>query len=55
VKVCATPPRVREVELFPGNSYNRVKGWITKIQFQKGRLTREQMHHPPFHWIALWV
>jgi hypothetical protein len=32
-----------------------VKGWVTKIQFYRGRLTREQMHHPPFHWIALWV
>jgi hypothetical protein len=32
-----------------------VKGWVAKIQFQRGRLTREQMHHPPFHQIALWV
>jgi hypothetical protein len=24
-----------------------VKGWVTKIQFQRGRLTREQMHYPP--------
>jgi hypothetical protein len=31
----------------------KAKGWITKIQFQRGRLTREQMHHPLFHWIAL--
>jgi hypothetical protein len=26
-----------------------IKGWVKKIQFQRGRLTREQMHHPPFH------
>jgi hypothetical protein len=32
-----------------------VKGSITKIQFQRGRLTREQMHHPPFHQIAFCV
>jgi hypothetical protein len=32
-----------------------VKGWVTKIQFQRGRLTREQMHHLPFYWIALWL
>jgi hypothetical protein len=31
-----------------------IKGWVTKIQFQRRRLTREQMHHPPFHQIALW-
>jgi hypothetical protein len=31
-----------------------VKGWVTKIQFQR-RLRREQMNHPPFHRIALWV
>jgi hypothetical protein len=33
----------------------RIKGWVTKLQFQRGRLTGEQMHHPPFHRIALWV
>jgi hypothetical protein len=33
----------------------KFKGWLTKIQFQRGRLTREEMHHPPFHWIGLWV
>jgi hypothetical protein len=33
----------------------KVKGWMTKIQFQRGRLTREQLHHPPFHWIVHWV
>jgi hypothetical protein len=27
----------------------RVKGWVTKIQFQRGRLTREQMQ------ITLWI
>jgi hypothetical protein len=32
-----------------------VKGLVTKIQFQRGRLTTEQIHHPPFHQIALWV
>jgi hypothetical protein len=32
-----------------------VKGRVTKIQFKRGRLTREQMHHPPFHQIALWL
>jgi hypothetical protein len=44
----------RGVELFPGNSHTEVKGRVTKIQFQRGRLTRDQMHHPPFHQIALW-
>jgi hypothetical protein len=32
-----------------------VKGWVIRIQFQRRRLTRGQMHHPPFHQIALWV
>jgi hypothetical protein len=31
-----------------------VKGWVTKIQFQRGRLIREWMYHTPFHQIALW-
>jgi hypothetical protein len=33
------------------------KEWVTKIQFQREymRLTREQMHHPPFYQIALWL
>jgi hypothetical protein len=38
---------------FLRNSHNQAKGQVTKIQFQRGRLTREQMHHLPFHWIAL--
>jgi hypothetical protein len=33
----------------------KVKGWVTKIQFQRERLKKEQKHHPPFHQIALWV
>jgi hypothetical protein len=33
----------------------KVKGCVPKIRFQRGRLTTEQIHHPPFHWIALWV
>jgi hypothetical protein len=33
----------------------KVKGCRTKLQFQRGRLTREQMHHLPLHQIALWV
>jgi hypothetical protein len=33
-----------------------VKGWITKKFSSKGgRLPREQMHHPLFPWIALWL
>jgi hypothetical protein len=32
-----------------------VKTWVTKIQFQRVRLTREQMHHLPFHWRSLWL
>jgi hypothetical protein len=32
-----------------------MKELVTKIQFKRGRLTREQMQHSPFHWIALWV
>jgi hypothetical protein len=32
-----------------------VKQWVKKIQFQKGKLTREWMHHPPFHQIGLSV
>jgi hypothetical protein len=33
----------------------KVKGWVTKIQFQRGRLKREQKDYPPFRQIALWV
>jgi hypothetical protein len=47
--VYETPLGIREVELFPGNSHNEVKEWVTKIQCQIGRFTREQMHYLPFH------
>jgi hypothetical protein len=43
------------VEIFQEIATTKVKGWVTKIQFQSRRLPREQTHHPPFHWIALWV
>jgi hypothetical protein len=36
-KVCETPLGIQEVGLFLGNSQD-VKGWVTKIQFQRGRL-----------------
>jgi hypothetical protein len=52
-KVCETPLGIRKFELFLGIATTKVKGWITKIQFQRGRLTREHMHHPPFHQLAL--
>jgi hypothetical protein len=55
--MCETPLRVNGGLSFSQKmATTKVKEWITKkIQFQRGRLTREQMHHPPFHWIALWV
>jgi hypothetical protein len=55
-KVFTIPPRVNRGFSFSWEiATTEVKGWITKIQFQRGRLTRKQMHHPPFHQIALWV
>jgi hypothetical protein len=54
-KLCETPPEIEEVELFLGIATTEIKGWVTKIQFQRGRLTREQMLYPPFQPIALWV
>jgi hypothetical protein len=59
VKVCEIPPGIcvrhlQELELSSSweITTTEVKEWVTKIQFQRGRLTREEMHHPPFHQIA---
>jgi hypothetical protein len=50
------PPRVNGSLSFSWEiDTTEVKGWITKNPVLKGRLRREQMHHPPFLWIALWV
>jgi hypothetical protein len=53
VKVCETLPGIRNFS--QEKATTEVKGWVTKIELQRGRLTREQMHHLPFHQIALWV
>jgi hypothetical protein len=29
------------LSLFPGKHKAKIKGWVTKIQFQRGRLTKE--------------
>jgi hypothetical protein len=54
---CKKPPVLgsRGLSLSLEIATTKVKGWVTKIQLQRGRLTREQMHHPPFHQIVLWV
>jgi hypothetical protein len=52
---CKKPPVLGRLSFSWEIATTKVKGWVTKIQFQRQRLTREQMHHPPFHLIALWV
>jgi hypothetical protein len=39
------------LSLFPGEHTAKIKGQVTKIQFQRRTFKREQMHHPPFHQI----
>jgi hypothetical protein len=55
-KVCKTPLRVNgDLSFSQETVITEIKGWITKIQFQRGKLLREQMHHPLFHQTALWI